>query len=232
VESFRATALTVRRTLLAAALGATPFLAAVVTASPARAAEPDPAWEVVAVGDGSYEVSWTSDEPLPTTSDRPTIVGEGLEFGPPTVDADGRTVTAVVTADAAPAARDLDVLLSGDRLDEPGFDPSAGGTAARLADRATTPLDAPDPGAPGTFEVTASDYELPGVKLPGMPKPIEMVGHVVEPAADAETGPRPLVLFLHGRHSVCYNPDNPRDGGGRWPCQAPRARATRPCRSG
>ena len=37
-----------------------------------------------------------------------------------------------------------------------------------------------------------------------------MVGHVVEPAAGAVTGPRPLVLFLHGRHSVCYDPDRPR----------------------
>ncbi|NYJ01803.1 hypothetical protein HNR19_002501 [Nocardioides thalensis] len=222
MESFRAIALTVRRTLLVAALGAAPLLATTGTASPAGAAEPDgPAWEVVDHGDGSFEVSWTSGRRFPTTSDRPTIVGDGLDFGPPTVSADGRTVTASVTADAAPEAADLDVVLSGDRLDEPGFDPSAVGTATPLAERATTALEAADPGLPGAFEIVSSDYELPGVKLPGMPQPIEMVGHVVEPAAGAETGPRPLVLFLHGRHSVCYNPDDPDDGGGRWPCQAP-----------
>lgn len=222
MESFRAVALTVRRSLLVAALGAAPLLATAAT-SPVRAAEPDgPAWEVVDHGDGSFEVAWTSTKPFPTTSDRPTIVGDGLDFGPPTVSADGLTVTASVTADTAPAAADLDVILSGDRLDEPGFDPSAVGTAAPLAERATTALEAADPGLPGTFEVVSSDYDLPGVKLPGMPQPIEMVGHVVEPAAGADTGPRPLVLFLHGRHSVCYNPDDPDDGGGRWPCKAPR----------
>lgn len=222
MESFRAIALTARRTLLVVALGAAPLLAAVATTSPAHAAEPsDPAWEVVDLGDGSFEVSWTSAKPFPTTSDRPTIIGEDLEFGPPTVSADGRTVTAAVTADAAPRAGDLDVVLSGDRLDEPGFDPSNVGTAAPLAERATTALDATDPGLPGTFEIASSDYELDGVKLPGMPQPIEMVGHVVEPAAGAATGPRPLVLFLHGRHSVCYNPDGSDDGSGRWPCKAP-----------
>ncbi len=37
-----------------------------------------------------------------------------------------------------------------------------------------------------------------------------MVGHVVEPAADAVTGPRPLVLFLHGRHgSATTRPPRP-----------------------
>ena len=36
----------------------------------------------------------------------------------------------------------------------------------------------------------------------------------------AVTGPRPVVLFLHGRHSYCYNPKNGRDGGD-WPCVAP-----------
>ena len=46
-----------------------------------------------------------------------------------------------------------------------------------------------------------------------MAEPIEMVGHVVEPAPGENTGPRPLVLFLHGRHSVCYNPTDPDDFG-------------------
>ncbi len=59
-------------------------------------------------------------------SDRPTITGAGLSFGAPTLAADGRTVTALVTTAAAPVPSELDVVLSGDRLDEPGFDPSAG----------------------------------------------------------------------------------------------------------
>ena len=45
-----------------------------------------------------------------------------------------------------------------------------------------------------------------------------MVGHVVEPAPDQVTGPRPLVLFLHGRHDVCYKPGKKNRGSGTWPC--------------
>lgn len=227
----------VRRTLLAlAACAATalattpagaeaPVATAAPLAPPTVAAQPDDAdWQVVDLGNGRFRVSWTARQDLPTRSDRPTITGAGLSFGPSTVAADGRTVTAVVTADSPPLPGDLDVMLSGDRLDEAGFDPADGGTKRTVPDRVTSDLLAADPGEPGPYAVVTSDYDWDGVKLPGMRQPIEMVGHVVEPAPGEATGPRPLVLFMHGRHSVCYNPDDP-DGGdnGRWPCQAPLA---------
>ncbi|MDZ5622510.1 hypothetical protein SFC88_16825 [Nocardioides sp. HM23] len=173
------------------------------------------------MGNGSFQVSWTSPRDLPTGSDRPTITGDGLAFGAPTVEADGRTVTALVTADRAPLPAELDVVLSGDRLDEAGFDPSTGTADDVMPPRITRELDAPDPGRPGPYDVVSSDYDWDPVKLPGMPEPIEMVGHVVEPAPGEATGPRPLVLFLHGRHSVCYNPTDPDDFADGWPCQAP-----------
>ena len=69
----------------------------------------------------------------------------------------------------------------------------------------------------------SSDYELDGVKLPRMRQPIEMVGHVVEPAPGADTGPRPLVVFLHGRHSFCYDPTDEENFDYEWPCQPPFA---------
>ncbi len=75
-----------------------------------------------------------------------------------------------------------------------------------------------DPGIPGPHAVVVSDYTLDRVPIGGFEEPVEMVGHVVEPAPGAVTGPRPLVLFLHGRHSVCYV------GGqivGGWPCVPP-----------
>lgn len=189
-----------------------------------RAAPSDAGWRVVPLGGGSYEVSWTSPTDLPIGSDRPTITGDGLSFGAPTVGADGRTVTAVVTASSAPTIGDLDVVLSGDRLDEPGFDPADVGSADPLPDRVTQDLAAGDPGEPGSYEVVTSDYDWDRVQLPGMDEPIEMIGHVVEPAPGESTGPRPLVLFMHGRHSVCYNPDDPDDfGNDSWPCRAPFA---------
>lgn len=180
-------------------------------------------WSVVAVGRGQYRVSWTSPDDLPLTSDRPTIGGPGLAFGAPTIGDDGRTVTALVTAAERPDVADLDVVLSGDRLDERGFDPTAGVAPTDTPAPAKDPLAAPDPGEPGAFTVVTSDYELDPVKVAGMPEPIEMVGHVVEPAADQLTGPRPLVLFLHGRHGVCYNPSDKNDYSEDWPCPAPFA---------
>ena len=80
-----------------------------------------------------------------------------------------------------------------------------------------------DPGAAGPYAVVGSDYQLPRVRIAGLPRPVEMIGHVVEPAAEAATGPRPLVLFLHGRHPWCYDPaggePTPTD---KWPCAAPQ----------
>ena len=183
-------------------------------------------WAVEPLGGGRYEVAWTSPTDLPLTSDRPTIVANdaaGPAFGAPTIAEDGRTVHAVVTASAPPDPGGLDVVLSGDRLDELGSDPAVPGTPAPAPTPLTGELPAPDPGLPGAFTTTTSDYTLDPVKLPGMRQPIEMIGHVVEPAADQATGPRPLVLFLHGRHGVCYDPADPNAYSDQWPCAAPFA---------
>jgi hypothetical protein len=177
-------------------------------------------WSVTDLGDGRYDVTWTAPTDLPLGSDRPTIAGPGLVFGPPTVAPDGRTVQAAVTAEAPPDPAELDVVLSGDRLDEPGADPVAPAAGGALVEPRTTLLPGTDPGRPGAFDTVTSDYELDPVKIAGMREPIEMVGHVVEPAADAATGERPLVLFMHGRHATCYDPEGGRDQGESWPCAA------------
>ncbi|MES2963535.1 MAG: flagellin, partial [Bdellovibrionota bacterium] len=44
-----------------------------------------------------------------------------------------------------------------------------------------------DPGAPGDYAVSTSDYRLPPVKIAGMPDPIEMVGHRFESAEMASS---------------------------------------------
>ena len=220
-----------RRTLLAAALVS--MLGISMTPGSAAPPDRDPGagtarvattgqWQVTRTGAGSYEVSWRSPRRLPVTSDRPTIVLDGLPIGVPVLSADGRTVSTTVRAAERPDPARLDVVLSGDRLDHAGLD-QAGDIAppapltgprrsARLAD---------DPAEPGAYDVVSSDYELDPVKLPRMRQPIEMVGHVVEPAPSADTGPRPLVVFLHGRHSYCYDPTDENGDGWKWPCQPP-----------
>ena len=179
-------------------------------------------WQVQPLGGGRYVVSWRSPSRFPLTSDRPTIVGpDQTQVGTPELAADGRTVRAVVTSDTRPDPAAFDVLLSGDRLDARGQDRyRASSTPARGLDLPGTVTLPVDPGTPGPYAVATSDYQLDPVKLPGMPVPVEMIGHVVEPAADAATGPRPLVLFLHGRHSVCFDPDDA-NAYGEWPCRPP-----------
>ncbi len=211
-----AAALAVTLTPVERAAAAPPGAAALTASAPDRGVD---GWQVAALGDGRYEVAWTSPRALPTGSDRPTISGEGLRFGPSTTARDGRTVRALVTADRPPDPAALDVVLSGDRLDERGLDPAVQRGAGVGEAPRTAPLPATDPGLPGPYGTVSSAYRLPGVKVPGLPEPVEMVGHVVEPSAGAATGPRPLVLFLHGRHEVCYDPDDPDAFSGRWPCR-------------
>ncbi|HQR27597.1 MAG TPA: hypothetical protein PLP61_11205 [Nocardioides sp.] len=220
----------VPRSLVAAvsALALTVPLGLAGAAPAAPAPRPQPAggevgsWRVVPLGEGSYRVSWRSPTRLPVTSDRPVVVADGRSLGTAQLGADGRTVRVVVRAPQSPDPASLDVLLSGDRLDVRGDDVTArvgGAAAVRSAAPAATTLPV-DPGTPGPYPVVTSDYQLDPVPLPGMAQPIEMVGHVVEPAPGAATGPRPLVLFLHGRHSYCYNPTTGEDGWD-WPCAAP-----------
>ncbi len=178
-------------------------------------------WSVTAVEPGRYVVRWTADEPLPITSDRPRIVDEtGAPVGETVLVDEGRAVEVAVAASEAPDPDDLDVLLSGDRLDEAGDDLVAGpeATPSAAPDDEVLPV---DPAEPGPYPIERSNYKLDPVKLTGMKNPIEMVGHVVEPAAGAAVGDRPLVLFLHGRHSVCYIPGDPEAMPSKWPCQAP-----------
>jgi hypothetical protein len=71
-----------------------------------------------------------------------------------------------------------------------------------------------DPGRPGPFATTGGEYSLDPVRLPDYAAPIEMDAVVVAPKG--APGPRPLVLFLHGRHFTCFNPDGRTTAN--WPC--------------
>ncbi|MFS3129129.1 hypothetical protein ACLM5J_12080 [Nocardioides sp. Bht2] len=201
--------------------GLSPALAEPTGETSTTAETPRGSWRVDATP-GGYLVSWTSPTDLPMGADRPSIVdAAGLPLGPTSVDATGRVVSVEVTG-SAPEGATLDVVLSGDRLDVEGDDRArtdlfAVDTLPRLV-AGRSPL-ASDPSKKGPYAVRTSNYTRPGVKMPGMPQPIEMVGHVVEPVADAVTGPRPLVVFLHGRHSVCYGKGQGPQTGDGWPCK-------------
>ncbi len=72
-----------------------------------------------------------------------------------------------------------------------------------------------DPGLMGPWETTASGYSLDAVSVPDLPLKVPTIGHVVAPVG--APGPRPLVLFMHGRHPSCYLPGTT-NAQLIWPC--------------
>jgi hypothetical protein len=78
---------------------------------------------------------------------------------------------------------------------------------------------APDPGAPGPLAVTTAEYDFGDAAFtpPDLGVPVELRASVHYPT-DLSSGPFPLVLFLHGKHSACH------DGSTElmaWPCPPP-----------
>lgn len=174
-------------------------------------------WTVQGLASGTWRISWRSPQDLPITSDRPAIVRNGTPLGVSVVR-EGRVVTTVVRSASAPDPARLDVVLSGKRISRAGS-VSPAGRAASASESAGKLLDF-DPAAPGPNQAVSSDYQGTPVPIPGLDNPIEFVGHVVEPKLSETTGPRGVVLFLHGRHTYCYsNGDDPDLGD--WPCVAP-----------
>ena len=184
----------------------------VVTSAPAAALG---RWSVQPTGPHTYLLTWTSPRPLQVTDSRPEIAGPGAVSSSTVVDSTGRHVSVTVHATTLPDVGAYDVTAGARVLDKrsPVEQRSAKGVGRRPA---TTQL-ADDPGVPGPFHVVSADYRLPGVKLPGLPAKVEMLGHVVRPVQSDPADP--LVLFLHGRHDSCYQtgqvPTGPQPD---WPC--------------
>lgn len=189
--------------LLTAALAA-PLAA---TAQTRQATDPPPpGWAIT-----GERLAWTAPAPIPPG-------GAAIEFwdgdrllGVPRPSADLRTYT--LDAAGVGDADGLQVRASGRRLDAAEPEPPA--TTATVTPTAPLPAADVDPGNPGPFTTRTGEYDLDPITVPGYPVPLEMTAVVVAPT-DAP-GPRPLALFLHGRHITCY------DGTVmllEWPCPA------------
>lgn len=174
-------------------------------------------WSVQNLSGDVWKVSWRSPNRLPATSDRPVIVRDARPIGTPVVSGD-QVVSTVVRSATAPDPAKLDVVLSGDRISRQGRDVgTVGSTSINFPAGTLLPF---DPASPGPYQTVSSDYSGDPVPVDGFEHPVEFVGHVVEPALSADTGPRGIVVFLHGRHSVCYVSGGGDSDSG-WPCQAP-----------
>lgn len=189
------------------------------TASSAGAADPHGSWALTPSGD-QVRVAWTAPLPLPVTSDRVRIVGaDNREIGRAQLTPDRRTVVAFAPPGITLA--NLRVVRSGHTLDRPSppsprqTDPDAGAQEPQQM-MAT----GPDPWQAGPYAIATERIMEPPIRVAGMSLPVEMVSYVVAPTPGAQTGPRPIVVFLHGMHEWC-------DKGGisdldmRWPCRPP-----------
>jgi hypothetical protein len=80
---------------------------------------------------------------------------------------------------------------------------------------------AQDPGLPGPYAVTVEEYDFGDLAFSpsGFPSAVEVRGSVHYPTG-LPGGPYPVVVFLHGRHSTCYEGTS---AYLQWPCWPGRA---------
>ena len=202
-----------RRLLVSAALAAALVVSGTGqawAAPPAPAPAPGDEWSVT---DG--QLTWRSDQTIPMGDAAVEFYAGDRLLGRPQAGTDDRTFR--LPLEHARSLRDLQVRAGGRRLDAAApTPPPARRRAAPAAPAQPLPPGPVDPGVKGSYQTVTGEYTLPGVKLPEMPELVEMQGVVVAPK-DAP-GPRPLALFLHGRHYICFDGDDEEALGGSWPC--------------
>ncbi|MFB7274097.1 Ig-like domain repeat protein [Streptomyces sp. NPDC056244] len=181
---------------------------------------------------GGYLVSLKLDAPLPVKDDLPELVADGTDLGPAAESADGRTLTVATTdASVADAEKVEWQWSSGGDSTATGptalVSPSAQAKARKLTEaneakelageegpEGTTP---DDPTTIGTGSYTIADYNFGAQSIPladigGIRG--EFQGRIYLPT---DGKPHPVAIFLHGRHSSCYNLTTLRGASG-WPC--------------
>ncbi|MBO3750495.1 hypothetical protein J5X84_30820 [Streptosporangiaceae bacterium NEAU-GS5] len=185
-----------------------------IVAIPAPAAADT--WSIVPV-DGGYQLTLRLDEPVPVRDAAPELAVDGQPLGYATESDEGHTLTLLTSDPRAGDASIVQVAWNGV-------------VESRVAARAAvyTPPPSPqpttiatDPGVAGPYEVEESTYDLgdTAISLAGLGGRLgELRAEVYLPKA--APGRRPLVIFLHGRHSACYDPITRRTSNNAWPCPA------------
>ncbi|MFF7969978.1 hypothetical protein [Streptomyces sp. NPDC007905] len=169
-----------------------------------------PGWGITG-GRSAPQLVWRSDRRVPMGDARVEFRSDGRLLGVPQPAEDGRTFRLRLDGQRPGELRGLQVWSGGRRLD--GKDAAPTTSAGRMP--APLPANSVDPGKPGSYRTKTGEYRLTSVRLPGFSAPVEMRAAVVAPTG--ARGPRPLVLFLHGRHYTCYKGH---DITGDWPCPA------------
>ncbi|TCC60381.1 hypothetical protein E0H73_20825 [Kribbella pittospori] len=178
-------------------------------------------WEVEPVASG-YQLTLRLDAPAPMRASLPLLAVNGVPLGVAKQSPDQRTLTLITTNPAVLKARDVRLIWSGDLGKEAGKgqerSQGAGPTDADWLKARRGPELNDDPGAVGQYQVETSEYNLgdEAVFLPGLGQRSEIRGKVYTPRG--AVGPRPLVVFLHGRHQYCYGEGDDQPTDKPWPC--------------
>ncbi|GLW20432.1 hypothetical protein Mame01_04750 [Microbispora amethystogenes] len=192
-------------------------------AEPPGSAGDDGTWTVEPVG-GGHRVTLRLNKPLPVRDAVPELAADGRSLGPAEESPDGMTLTVVTPDPAVATASSVDVAWNGEVPRVTGAAvgrtaPSPAGSPARTHGKpAPVPV---DPAAPGPYAVSHDEYDLgdTAITLEGLGgRQAEIRAKVYLPAG--APGRRPLVVFLHGRHSACYNPTTRATSNTQWPCPA------------
>ncbi|MBB2902299.1 hypothetical protein FHR75_003130 [Kineococcus radiotolerans] len=176
-------------------------------------------WSVTPVGAGSWDVELRLPSPVPLRAAQPQLAVDGTVLGVARQGADGRTLTLRTTDPRAARAGRVQLAWNGVVSgDEARTLRHAAAAPAVAAPAPTGNLLAADPATRGRFRVQRADYDLgdTALRLPGLAgQAVEQRAAVYLPAA--APGPRPVVVFLHGRHQACFGGTVEGDFGG-WPC--------------
>lgn len=176
-------------------------------------------WTVNEVA-GGYEVVKTLDAPLDLTASVPTLWVDGVEIGMAKESADGLSLSVTTTDPAIAKAKRVEHGWAGQG------DPAAEEKSSADDDAALRSLVAPlaiaaptlgaDPSEYGSYAVGRYDYDLGDQveDIPDFGQKGEMRAALFLP--EGAKGERPVVLFLHGRHSSCGGTRPP--GAPAWPC--------------
>ncbi|NHC15378.1 alpha/beta hydrolase family protein [Motilibacter deserti] len=186
----------------------------------------DGKWDVTATPTG-YKVTLTLDSEVPVRDALTELAVDGRVIGEAKQSLDGKTLTVETTDKSVADATSVQLAFSGSIPSVESAASSAKLKSLRVAPEAESSAIAAaatigdDPATPGAYTVKRADYSLGESvwKLPGLfpaASPVEDKAAVYLP--DGAAGARPLVVFLHGRHSACYNPTTRTTNNAVWPC--------------
>jgi dienelactone hydrolase len=175
----------------------------------------DGSWSVTPVA-GGYRVTLNLKQQLEVRDALPELAVNGRSVGFAQQSPGGRTLTVVTTDRAAAKPSSVRLAWNGEVSDSTTA-PAISAPTARPKPSGTS-LSA-DPTSPGRYAVSRADYDFgdTALKLSGLgDRVVEERAAVWVPAA--APGPRPMVIFLHGRHSACYDPVAKKTDNTHWPC--------------